>query len=39
MNREETARAIETLAASPASRWIGNRITDEAWLHTGWTLC
>jgi len=26
VNREEAARAIETLAASPAARWIGNRL-------------
>lgn len=32
MNREEAARAIEVLAASPASRWIGNKIIDGAWL-------
>ncbi len=32
MNREEAARAIEVLAASPASRWIGNKIVTGAWL-------
>ena len=25
MNREESIRALETLAASPAAKWIGNR--------------
>lgn len=32
MNRGEAARAIEVLAASPASRWIGNKIVDGTWL-------
>lgn len=32
MNREEAARAAEVLAASPASRWIGNKIVEGAWL-------
>lgn len=32
MNREETARAVKVLASSPASRWIGNKIVDGAWL-------
>lgn len=32
MNREETLHAIEVLAASPASRWICNKIVDGAWL-------
>lgn len=32
MNREETTRAVEILAASPASRWIGNKIVDGTWL-------
>lgn len=32
MNREEAARAVEVLAASPASRWIGNKISDGVWL-------
>jgi hypothetical protein len=32
MNREEATRAIETLAASPASAWIGNRVVGGAWL-------
>jgi hypothetical protein len=32
MNREEAHRAIEVLAASPASRWIGNKIVDGTWL-------
>jgi hypothetical protein len=32
VNREQAARAIEVLAASPASRWIGNKIVDGTWL-------
>jgi hypothetical protein len=32
VNREEAARAVEILAASPASRWIGNKIIDGTWL-------
>lgn len=28
MTREEAMRAIETLAASPAAAWIGNRFVD-----------
>lgn len=32
MNREEAARAVEVLAASPASRWIGNKIVNGVWL-------
>ena len=28
MNRDETLRAMEVLAASPAARWIGNKLVD-----------
>lgn len=28
MNREEAARAAKTLGASPAAKWIGNKILD-----------
>ena len=28
MTREESMRALETLAASPAARWIGNKMLD-----------
>jgi hypothetical protein len=32
MNREEAARALDELTASPASRWIGNKFVDGVWL-------
>ena len=32
MNREEAALALDELAASPASRWIGNKFVDGVWL-------
>lgn len=32
MNREEALRAFEELSASPASKWIGNRIVGATWL-------
>jgi hypothetical protein len=28
MNREESQRALQELAASPAARWIGNKVLD-----------
>jgi hypothetical protein len=28
MNREEAARAMATIAASPAAKWIGNKLLD-----------
>jgi hypothetical protein len=28
MNRDETFRALEVLKASPAARWIGNKLVD-----------
>lgn len=33
MNREEALHAVETLAASPAAAWIGNKIVDGGWMH------
>ncbi len=32
MNRKGAARAVEVLAASPAAKWIGNKVVDGAWL-------
>ena len=32
MNRAKAARAVEVLAGSPASKWIGNKIVDGTWL-------
>jgi hypothetical protein len=32
MNREESLRAVETLAASPAAQWIGNKLEGAVWL-------
>jgi hypothetical protein len=32
MNREESLRATADLAASPAAKWIGNRIVGGTWL-------
>jgi hypothetical protein len=29
MNREESLRALEELAASPAATWIGNKLLDD----------
>jgi hypothetical protein len=32
VTREETARAIKTLAASPAAKWIGNKVVGLTWI-------
>jgi hypothetical protein len=32
VTHEESRRAIKLLAASPASKWIGNKIVDGTWL-------
>lgn len=32
MNRKETARALDELSASPASKWIGNKLVGGMWL-------
>ncbi len=39
MNREESLRALAALAASPAAKWIGNKLLDDGRLLVRCTRC
>jgi hypothetical protein len=32
MNREESLHALATLAASPAAKWVGNKLDSDRWI-------